>query len=269
MKARDPMAAGDGFDKNVAERMPRIKREEEPAAPPSRAELQPPGDLPLDMTPPEREPEETLTPPHPEERPEKGQGFDVQRLIEDLHAQLLASSQTRRALELDLASSRRTIHQYILDNKDLRQQVENLRKEFQKLRAIQTETAYLKEENTDALERIQEYQQEVRALNEAFIRATQEKEDALHRARELQSQADQSEVAKIKGRLKEREVSQLAEENRELRSRLEEALSQGMELERKYHEIKRSFDEVRESLTFLRDSCKTDYYHLSNTPNES
>ena len=269
MKARDPMVAGDGFDKNVAERMPRIKKEEEPLSPECKEAPEPPEDLPVKMSTVEREPEQKPIPPHPRERPEKGQGLEIQRLIEDLHAQLLASSQTRRALELDLASSHRTIQQYIQDNKDLRQQGEELKKELQRLREIQTETAYLQAENTDALERIRDYQREVRTLNEALQRVTQERDAALEQAGELQSRVDQSEVLKIKGRLREREASQLAEENSELRSRLEEALSQGMELERKYGEIKKSFDEVRESLAFLRDSCRTDYYRLSEAPDES
>ncbi|MCJ7746691.1 MAG: hypothetical protein MUP27_03030, partial [Desulfobacterales bacterium] len=70
----------------------------------------------------------------------------------------------------------------------------------------------------------------------------------------------------IKGKLKEREASLFSEENRELQSRLEEALSHNMELERKYETLRKSFNEVRESLTLLRDSCKKNYYNLSETP---
>jgi DNA repair exonuclease SbcCD ATPase subunit len=62
--------------------------------------------------------------------------------------------------------------------------------------------------------------------------------------------------------MKEREASLFAEENRELRTRLEEVLAQNMDLERKYGDMRQSFHEVKESLTLLRDSCKTDYYNL-------
>jgi predicted nuclease with TOPRIM domain len=66
--------------------------------------------------------------------------------------------------------------------------------------------------------------------------------------------------------LKEREASHFSEENRELRSKLEETLTQNMDLERKYEAVRKSFNEVRESLILLRDSCKTNYYNLSEIP---
>ena len=74
------------------------------------------------------------------------------------------------------------------------------------------------------------------------------------------------EVLRIRGKLREREASHFSEENRELRSRLEETQPQNMELERKYETMKKSFNEVKESLTFLRDSCKANYYNLSENP---
>jgi regulator of replication initiation timing len=98
------------------------------------------------------------------------------------------------------------------------------------------------------------------------MKATQDREEALDRIRDLESQIEQNEVLKIKGKLKERESSLFSEENRELQSRLEEALSHNMELERKYETLRKSFNEVRESLTLLRDSCKKNYYNLSETP---
>jgi hypothetical protein len=97
-------------------------------------------------------------------------------------------------------------------------------------------------------------------------KAIQDKEEALNRMRELESQMEQNEVVKIKGKLKEREASLFFEENRELQSKLEEALTQNLDLERKYEALKKSFHEVRESLTFLRDSCKANYYNLSENP---
>jgi len=74
------------------------------------------------------------------------------------------------------------------------------------------------------------------------------------------------ELVRMREKLREREASHFAEESRELRSRLEEAMVQNMELDRKYEEMRRSFGEVRESLTLLRDSCKTNYYNLSENP---
>jgi hypothetical protein len=74
---------------------------------------------------------------------------------------------------------------------------------------------------------------------------------------------EQNEVVKIRGKLKEREASLFSEENRELQSRLEEALTLNRDLETKYETLRKSFNEVRESLTFLRDSCKASYYNLS------
>jgi regulator of replication initiation timing len=94
-------------------------------------------------------------------------------------------------------------------------------------------------------------------------KAIQEKEEVFNRMRELESQMEQNEVVKIKGKLKEREASLFSEENRELQSRLDDALVQNLDLEKKYETLKKSFHEVRESLTFLRDSCKTNYYNLS------
>ena len=99
-----------------------------------------------------------------------------------------------------------------------------------------------------------------------MTKATREKEEALERIRELESQIDQGEVFKIKGKLKEREAVLFSEENRELQSKLEEALARNMDLEKKYETLKKSFHEVRESLTFLRDSCKANYYNLSENP---
>ena len=61
-------------------------------------------------------------------------------------------------------------------------------------------------------------------------------------------------------------MSHFAEENRELRSRLEEIQLQNMELEREYEDMRKSFSEVKESLTLLRDSCKAHYYNLAESP---
>jgi chromosome segregation ATPase len=197
---------------------------------------------------------------------ETEQGLDVLRLIEDLHAQLLASAQTKRAMEVDLSSYQKTIHQMARDNQELRRQLEALTKEHQRLKEFQSESVYLQEENADALERIKELQQELREAKETLTKVIREKEEALDRIHGLESQIEQSEVLKMKGKFKEREVSLFSEENRDLQSRLEEALTQKMDMERKYETLKKSFNEVKESLTFLRDSCKANYYNLSETP---
>ncbi len=260
MKPRSQVVTADGFDTNVAEKMPKIKKLEQAVPSPLEAE---PQTLAPEMGIPEVQPERKVI----FESPKKGvgveQGLDVLKLIEDLHAQLLASAQTKRALEMDLASYKKSIQQLAQDNQELRHQVENLDREHQRLKESQSESIYLQEENADALERIKALQQQMRELKETLAGATREREEAFDRIRDLESQIEQSEVVKIRGKLKEREASLFSEENRELQSRLEEALTLNRDLEAKYETLKKSFNEVRESLTFLRDSCKASYYNLS------
>jgi len=270
MKPRSQAITADGFDTNVAEKMPKIRKLEEPLPSPLEEEFPPVKEdrhepIP-EMKPPERQIEREMIFESPKKRVETEQSLDVLNLIEDLHAQLLASAQTKRALEMDLVSYKKTIHQLSQDNKELHHQLEALRKEHQKLKEFQSESYYLQEENTDALEKIKDFQQELRDTRETLNKAIQDKEEALNRMRDLESQMEQSEVVKIKGKLKEREASLFSEENRELQSKLEEALAQNLDLERKYETLKKSFHEVRESLTFLRDSCKANYYNLSENP---
>lgn len=265
MKARGQIIRDDGFEKNVAEKMPKIRRgevlfpsylEDEP----QKEENHP------EMSSSEERAEIKISHALPKQGTERGQDQEVLGLIEDLHDQLLASGRTKRALEMDLSASQKTIQQLAQDNRDLRNQLENLRKELQKVKEIQSESIYLKEENADALEKIQEFQQELRSLNETLALTLQEKDEALNRITELESQIEQNDLLQIKGRLKEKEASHFSEENRELQSKLEEALAQNVDLEKKYESLKRSFNEVKESLTLLRDSCKTNYYNLSQTP---
>jgi len=275
MKPRSQAATEDGFDTNVAQKMPRIRKLEEPHT----------LNLEQEPEPQEKEDDQILKDKirivetsSPERRTEKKaifeslakgveaeQSLDVLKLIEDLHAQLLASAQTKRALEMDLASYKKSIHQLAQDNQELRRQWEILSKEDEKLKAFQSESIYLQEEHADALERIKEFQQELREMKKALTKATQEREEAFDRIRGLESQIEQTEVMKIKGKLKEREASLFSEENRELQSKLEEALARNTDLEKKYEILKKSFSEVRESLTFLRDSCKANYYNLSES----
>jgi len=270
MKTRSQVMTADGFDKNVAEKMPKIRKLEEPLPLPLEEESHPlkedQSEPMLKVESPQKETEKKVIFESPKQGIETEQGLDVLRLIEDLHAQLLASSQTKRAMEMDLSSYQKTIHQLAQDNQELRRQLETLTKEHQRLKEFQSESIYLQEENTDALERIKEFQQELREVRETLTKVSREKEEALERIHDLKSQIEQSEVLKIKGRLKEREASYFSEENQGLRSRLEEALAQNMDLERKCEALRKSFSEVKESLTLLRDSCKTSYYNLSETP---
>jgi chromosome segregation ATPase len=155
------------------------------------------------------------------------------------------------------------------ENKVLGIQIEGLKKELQSLQEIQSEVAYLEEENEDALERITLLQGEIKALKEGLARAHQEKDQALGQIQTLEDKIEQNDILRIKGRLKEREVSHFSEENKELHIRLVEALAQNMDLEKKYETLKKSFNEVKESLTLLRDTCKANYYNLSPDSPES
>jgi chromosome segregation ATPase len=252
MKARSPMV--DGFEKSVAEKMPKMKKMEDP-----------PNEMPLlRETVPDAVPEapQEEAPAVQAARIEGEPSEDVMRLIEELHGQLLVSNQTKRTLETELTSYQRTIHQLGQDNRDLKTRLEHLTKEHERLRESQSELVYLQEENADALERIRRFQGELKELKEALNGTTRERDEALSRVQGLEFQMEQSEITRMKGRLKEREASQLADENAELRKRLEEILVQNVELEKKYEAIRKSFREVRESLTLLRNSCKRDFYNL-------
>ncbi len=260
MKLRSRDLTGDGFDQNVAEKMPRMKKIEEPVFPAPEVESQHVEEE-LEIVQEAVSSPRKIEPHEAEAEGEERGG--VQSLIEDLHSQLLVLNRTKRALETDLASHQKTIRQLAQDNKDLRSQIEKLEKELKQIEEAQYESGYLKEENNDALERLRELQQETRGLNETLTRTLQERDEALGRIRDLESRLGENEVLKIKGRLKEREVVYYSEENQELQSKLELALAKNMDLEKRYDVLKKSFDEVKESLTLLRDSCKTQYYNLS------
>ncbi|NWF92504.1 MAG: hypothetical protein HXY46_06275 [Syntrophaceae bacterium] len=264
---RTRMLTVDGFEKSIAEKMPKMKKLEESVSPDPAGEVQalreeqPEGVGEVKAFEGHSEKVETFEP----KRLENEQTVDVLRLIEDLHGQLLASARAKRALEIDLQSQQKTIHQMSQDNQELRRQLEDLRKELQRVKETQAEAAYLKEENEDALEKIEKLRQELREANEALLQTTRERDEALSRVQDLSLQLQQAEILQIKGRLKEREASHFYEENQSLQSKLEEVLAQNIELERRCETLKKSFDEVRESLTFLRDSCKKEYYNLSET----
>src|SRR4030042_4020061 len=266
MNPRSQVMTADGFDTNVAKKMPKIRKLDTPL--PSPLEMDPQlleedhHEPVPEMRTPEKQAERKMIFESPKKGIETEQSLDVLKLIEDLHAQLLASAQTKRALEMDLASYKKSIRQLAQDNQELRRQLEALSREHQRLKELQDESTYLQEEHADALEGIKEFQQELREMKKILARATQEREEAFDRMRGLESQMEQSEVIKIKGKLKEREDSLFSEENRELQSKLGEALARNANLEKKYETLKKSFGEGRESLTFLRDSCKANYYNL-------
>jgi len=272
MKLRGQTVVGDGFDgfdRNVAEKMPKIRKEEESPLSVLEEEVHPLHEVSREIKPPEKPAEKKpIFTPQPREEEGK-ENLEVLKLIEDLHGQLLASNRTKRALEMDLASSQKTIQQRAQENQILGMQIEGLTKEVQRFREIQSEVAYLEEENEDALERITVLQGEIKALKEGLARALQEKDQALGQIQTLEDRIEQNDILRIKGRLKEREVSHFSEENKELRLRLEEVLAQNMDLEKRYEVLKKSFNEVKDSLTLLRDACKANYYNLSPDSPES
>jgi chromosome segregation ATPase len=263
----------DGFDRSVAEKMPKMKKMEEPLLQEQEEEFQPleesRPEVIQEIRPLEKPPEKKVIFEPQKTALESGKEMDVLRLIEDLHTQLLVSSRTRKALEMDLTSHQKTIHQLAQDNKDLRAELEVERKELQRFKEVHAESVYLKEENEEALQKIREFQQELKSMKEGLTKTVRERDEALGRIRELESQLDQNELVRIKGRLQEREVSHFHEENRDLRFRLEETLTQNAEMERKYEALRRSFNEIKESLTLLRDSYKKNYYNLSGMSDES
>ncbi len=264
---------GDGFDRNVAEKMPKVRRLEDPS-PFSEAEgtnqpaepqaPEPVEEMRLHEKPPLKR--SLFDTPHREPRTEEP--GDILQLIEDLHSQLLASGRTKRGLELDLAARGKTIEQLAQDNKNLRMELEALRADLRNQKDLQSESIYLREENSDALERIEDFHQEIRNLQETLSQTARDRDEALARIRELESQVEQNEIVQMKGRLREREASHFSEENLELRAELQQALAQNSELEKKHEKLRKSFNEVKESLALLRDSCKTNYYNLSDIPEE-
>ena len=103
MKPRSQVITADGFDKNVAEKMPKIRKLEESLPTLLEAEPQPlKEDRPemiQEMRSSEKQVEKTVIFQPP--KAETEQTVDVLKLIEDLHAQLLASARTKRALEME------------------------------------------------------------------------------------------------------------------------------------------------------------------------
>ncbi len=268
MRIKTQVMTADGFDRSVAEKMPRMKKmEESPTQEDSK------GFLSLEEVSSEERREmdspkplfekEASAEPSPASDPLSGGELDVLRLIEDLHTQLLVSTRTQKALELDLRAQQKTVRQLSQENQALRRALEEERGELQKFKAIHAETTYLREENEEALRKIREVQQELRATKENLSRALLEKEEALAQIRELEGRLEQNELVKIKGRMNERELSYFREENRELHIRLEEVLAQKTELEQRYEALKQSFNEIKESLTLLRDSYKKNFYGLT------
>jgi chromosome segregation ATPase len=246
--------------------MPKIKRIEESLPPEEMNEPQLLKEEPSEELPSEPPKEKQAIPETSKKEVTLGEGLDVLRLVDDLHSQLLTSTRAKKALEMDLVSSQRTIHQLTLENKELRSQVEKLKNEIQKGKEVQSEWAYLKEENADALEKIRDLMQTLKEMKESLALAKKEKEEAILRTQQLEAQIEQNEILRVKGRLKEKEALHFSSESRELQSKLEQALAYNLELEKKYEALKTSFNEVKESLTVLRDSCKANFYNLLENP---
>ena len=268
MKPRGQVMVGsgfDGFDKNVAEKMPKIRKEEEPLFSAPEEEPQPFREASPEMTPAEKDPGRKPIFISQSKTGEEEENLDVLKLVEDLHGQLLVSNRMKRALEIDLISSQKKVQQLTQENQTLRLQVNGSKQDLRKFEEIQSELTYLGQENEDAIERIGTLQAEIKALKEAVAKTTQERDQALAQMQGIQARNEENDLLRIKERLKEREVSHFSEENQELRTRLEEALAQNGDLEKKYEALKKSFHEVKESLTLLRDACKSSYYNLSGS----
>lgn len=266
MKAKSQALEADGFERVIAEKMPKMKKEEEVFLSKEANFLG--EEFQKGILSGEKSEKISLFEPSSSSRALREE-LDLSNLIEDLQRQLIASQKAQRAIELDKISYQKAIQQLTLENKDLRNQLEAFSKELQRLKENVPQLEYLKEENEEALERIKELQQELRLTKENLTNTLKEKEEASHRIQNLEYQLDQLEIAQMRERLKEKEASQFNEENLQLRARLAEALSQNLELEKKVEALKRSFHEVKESLTILRDSYKKDYYSLSDPSDEN
>ena len=270
MKGRGQTLAGDGFDgfdRSVAEKMPKIRKEEEasPVFPEEATPLHPANEAPPEAKPAEKPVEKRAIFTPLSREGEKEEDLDVLKLIEDLHGQLLVSNRMKRALETDLSSSEKTIQGLVREKRSLETEIEGLKKELQKSGETRSEIAYLQEENEDALERIRAMQGEAKALKEALAKAIEERDQALVQIQALEARIEEGDLVRIKGKLKEKEAFHFSEENEELRKRLEATLAQNGDLEKKYEALKKSFHEVKESLTLLRDTCKSSYYNLSGS----
>ena len=169
--------------------MPKIRKEEESSLSISEEEeTQPLDEVSQEIKPPEKPTEKRpIFTPQPKEE-EGDENLEVLKLIEDLHAQLLVSNRTKRALEMDLASSQKTIQQLGQENQFLGIQIEGLKKELQRFQDIQSELVYLEEENEDALERISALQGEMKLLKETLAKTIQERDQTLSQLQTLEDQ---------------------------------------------------------------------------------
>ncbi len=264
MKSKSQLLEADGFDRIIAEKMPKMKKMEEPFYSVKEGSPVFEEDQGEKILGKKIEKSPIFEPPPNAQR--SAGTFDLSDLIEDLHHQLLLSQKAQKAMELDKISYEKKIHHLTQENRDLRIKLEFLQRELQGLKESSLELNYLKEENEEALERIRELQQELRIVKENLTKVLKEKEEASRRVQELEFQLDQLELIRMKEKLREKESSHFNEENLQLRAKLEETLVQNLELEKKYEALKKSFHEVRESLLLLRDSCKKNYYQISDQP---
>lgn len=262
MKSKSQLLEADGFDRIIAEKMPKMKKMEEPFY--SVKEENPVfEECQSEKILGEKTEKTPVFEPSSDAQLSTGT-FDLSGLIEDLHHQLLLSQKAQKTMELDKISYEKKIHHLIQENRELRSKLDFLQRELQRFKESSLELNYLKEENEEALEKIRELQQELRVMKENLTKLIKEKEEASRRVQELEFQLDQLELTRMKEKWREKESSHFNEENLQLRAKLEETLAQNLELEKKYEALKKSFHEVRESLLLLRDSCKKNYYQISD-----
>ena len=110
------------------------------------------------------------------------------KLIEDLHAQLLASNRTKRALEMDLASSQKTIQQLAQENQILGIQIEGFKKELQRFGRFSPNWPILRRRTKTPLEKISAMQGEMKVLKESLANTARERDQALDQIQMLGGQ---------------------------------------------------------------------------------
>src|SRR4030042_3239842 len=112
MKIKTQVLTVDGVGRSGEEKMPKMRKSEEPLLQEQEEELRPlEEDRPeviQEIIPPEKPTEKRAIFEPSRPAMESGQNLDVFRLIEDPPTQLLVSSRAKKALEMDLSSPKKT-----------------------------------------------------------------------------------------------------------------------------------------------------------------
>jgi hypothetical protein len=116
MKIRDQAAMSDGFDRNVAQKMPKIRRQEEFAPPVQEPEPPWSSEEPLEELTPEKEPEKRVS-SHLQSLGLKRRSLWTHGFDRGSPLSTSRSNQTKRALETDLSASHKTVQQLIAAGK--------------------------------------------------------------------------------------------------------------------------------------------------------